>query len=147
MHHAPASIMFCATLPTGHHPGFGKWCKVPLSSITTGSNHNTHISSTQEALAAVPAADNKHALDWGQHKFLYGRQATQCNAQATVPPPRLHNTTKGLPLTSQRQATQMQMRSTCMHDGHIATWQVIISAATILNRLIHACPKGQSGPW
>jgi hypothetical protein len=63
MHHAPASIMFVATLPTGHHPGFGKWCKVPLGSIRTCTNHTTHISSIQEAQAVVPTADNKHALD------------------------------------------------------------------------------------
>ena len=96
MHHAPASIMFVATLPTGHHPGFGKRCKIPLSSITTGSNHNTHISSTQEALAAVPTADNKHALDWGntshctaakQRCHNLSRQAAQHNKGTTTHKP------------------------------------------------------------
>jgi hypothetical protein len=64
--HAPAAVFGGGTLPMGHHPGFGKWCKVPLGSHSSakGINHTTHIILQElEALAAVPTADNMHSTE------------------------------------------------------------------------------------
>jgi hypothetical protein len=62
--HAPAAVLGSGVLPMGHHPGFGKWCKVPLGSHSSakGINHGY----TQHPAGGLGGGANsrQHALDW-----------------------------------------------------------------------------------
>jgi hypothetical protein len=101
MHHAPASVLVSGALPTGHHPGFGKWCKlVPLGSIAKGSDHTIHISSRPQRRCQQQTVCTR----LGQQKPQHGRQPAECNTIVVLPPPRPHSRREGPSLPGQRQA-------------------------------------------
>jgi hypothetical protein len=101
------SIMFFATLPTGHHPGFGKWC---LRSWHWAASQQASI--TLHTSAAYwrhkrwcqQQTYNKHALDWGNTSHCTAaKQLNAMRKRRCVPPPRLPNQyNKGTTTTQQR---------------------------------------------
>jgi hypothetical protein len=76
--HAPVAVLGSGTLPMGHHPGFGKWCKVPLSgshSSAKGINHTKH---QQHAGGLGGGANSRqHALNWGSKQAATTQQSAQ----------------------------------------------------------------------